>query len=158
VSGSSRHPGGFTRTSEIRTVCTADLDAAIALADGYFGPIGGRSLTYCRRAAPELTLCCEAAGEIVGVCSGYRSLTQEATAILECLAVEAVHVGQGVGTRLLNQFENVAREVDLASVQLAAEEGAPSHFYLRRGYQILAAAPAHASGHIVLSKSLLLAT
>jgi N-acetylglutamate synthase-like GNAT family acetyltransferase len=142
--------------SEIRIACATDLDAAGALADGCFGPIGGRSLRYCHGAAPQLTFCCEAAGGIVGVCFGYPSSTEEATAILDCLAV--AHTGRGIGTRLLTHFEKAAREADHASVQLGAEEGEPSRFYLRRGYQTLTAAPAHAPGHVILSKVLLLST
>ena len=141
--------------SEIRIACAADLDAAVALADGCFGPIGGRSLRYCHGAAPQLTFCCEASGEIVGVCFGYRSSTEETTAILDCLAVAAAHRGRGIGARLLTHFEKAAREADHAYVQLGAEENEPSRFYLRRGYQTLTAAPAQAPGHVILSKTLL---
>lgn len=144
--------------SGIRTVCAADLDAAIALADGYFGPIGGRSLRYCHEEAPQLTFCCDAAGEIVGVCCGYPSSTVEATAILDCLAVTAAEKGRGIGTRLLIHFEEAAREADNSSVQLGAEEGEPSHFYLRRGYRTVAADPAQAPGHVILSKTLMPST
>ena len=141
--------------SEIRIARPADLDAAVDLAEGYFGPIGVRSLRYCHGAAPRLTFCCEAAGEIVGICFGHPSSAEEATVILDCLAVRPAHTGRGIGTRLLVHFEKAAREADHASVQLGAEEGDPSRFYLRRGYQTLTAASAQAPEHVILSKTLL---
>jgi N-acetylglutamate synthase-like GNAT family acetyltransferase len=140
--------------SEIRTVGIPDLDAAIALADSYFGPIGGRSLRHCHRAAPQLTFCCETAGEIVGVCCGYPSSAEEATAILDCLAVAPIYKGRGIGTRLLIHFEKAAREADIAFVQLGVEEGEPSRFYIRRGYQTPTATLAPVPGHVILSKIL----
>ena len=138
----------------IRAVRAADLTKALVLAGSCFGLAGERSLTSCYQVAPGFTFCYEAASEIVCVCFGYPSLTDDATAILEGLAVLAAWTGRGVGTRMLAHFEHAACEAGYAGVQLGAIEGAASRFYLRRGYQI--ATPSgrgQAAKHIVLFKA-----
>jgi GNAT superfamily N-acetyltransferase len=72
---------------------------------------------------------------------------------LEGVAVAAKWRGRGVGTQMLGDFEDKARQAGYSCVQLGTTDGAASRFYLQRGYRLAADTwQAQPVEHIVLSK------
>jgi GNAT superfamily N-acetyltransferase len=93
------------------------------------------SLRRCLAAAPTLAICCEVGRTLIATCFGYPLPGHEQPVVLEGLVVVPDWRGRGIGSRLLNQFECICRDLRYISITLGTSEDVSSRFYLPRGYE-----------------------
>jgi GNAT superfamily N-acetyltransferase len=134
---------------EIRAARPGEEQALVPLYEWLFAPPGSRPRQWDpRRAAVALrqaidshdavVLVADAAGELVGICTGYQDLHSVRfgyRAWVEDLAVHPGHRSSGVGKRLLDAAKAWARERGATHLELdSAEARADAHrFYEREG-------------------------
>ncbi len=72
--------------------------------------------------------------EVVGVCRLHQVSATEAQ--IRFMAIRPDQQGQGLGNRLLDYFENIARQWGVTQITLQARENA-LNFYRRNGYVVV---------------------
>lgn len=81
---------------------------------------------------PGLFLFAVADGEVIGVCTGRPWNDREVS--LAGIGVEPDRRGAGVGTRLLERFEESARELGIEQLSVASAGGRVDDFYIDNGF------------------------
>lgn len=108
-----------------------------AFADRYNEGLGrDRTVETFRRwreEHPELLLAARADGEVVGVATGRPYA--EGTVELDGIAVETARRRDGVGSRLLDEFEERAAAAGYERVSLGSAGGYVDEFYVANGYE-----------------------
>jgi N-acetylglutamate synthase-like GNAT family acetyltransferase len=82
---------------------------------------------------PSLFLFAIEGDEAIGVCTGRSR--GENTVSLAGIGVEPNRRGEGIGTELLEQFEENAREAGIERVSVASAGGRVDGFYLENGFK-----------------------
>lgn len=136
-----------------RHVEPGDSRDVAAIVQAAFDDDDSHSLRRCLAAAPSLTICCEVGRTLIATCFGYPLPGHEQTVVLEGLAVVRDWRGRGIGSRLLNQFECICRDLQYTSITLGTSEDLSRGFYVPRGYEAKAPGVV-ADTHVVLEKLL----
>lgn len=72
-------------------------------------------------------------GDVIGVCTGRPQGDQEVS--LAGIGVESSRRGEGIGTQLVRQFEENAREVGIDRVSVASAGDRVDDFYIDNGFK-----------------------
>jgi len=115
-----------------RPISESDFERAVELDAQYLGS-GREKLGEWRAARPEWLRGAYLADELVGICYG----TERASGllILQGIAVMAEHWRKGIGSRLIQDFEDTVFSDGISRISLASAGDLPTEsFYLKNGY------------------------
>ncbi|HFI0305503.1 GNAT family N-acetyltransferase [Streptococcus sp. ZY1909104] len=83
----------------------------------------------------ELVLTKEQDGQLVGVLQAVKTLE---TIHVKALVVAKEAQGLGLGSQLLSELEEQARELEVTSITLSTKSYQAKDFYLKNGYELYA--------------------
>lgn len=84
-------------------------------------------------AVPDLFLFAVEGDEVVGVCTGRPSGERDVS--LAGIGLEPDRRGEGIGTRLLERFEDNARAIGVERISVASAGGRVDDFYVDNGFR-----------------------
>jgi len=82
---------------------------------------------------PRLFLFAVEGNTVIGVCTGRPRGEREVS--LAGIGLESDRRGEGIGTRLINRFEDNAREVDIERITVASAGSKVDNFYIDNGFR-----------------------
>ena len=91
-----------------------------------------------RNECPNLFVACRRQGKLIGICYGHpadRESCEEATVMLDGIAVAEPFARQGYGSQLLRFFGDQAEQAGYRRVSVGSAGGYVDQFYMKNGYK-----------------------
>ena len=118
---------------DFRAISDRDVQRAIALDEEYVG-IGEDNLTESRAQHPDWLRGAYLGDELVGICCG--SERPVGAVVLQSIAVMFKYWRNGIGSRLIQDFERTVFADGITKISLGSAADRPTEsFYLKNGYR-----------------------
>lgn len=118
---------------EVRQVPKSDIEAVYRMRTDRVGDLPLETVREWHEEMPELFVGAYDGGELVGICIGREGPGEGV--LLDAIAVSPSHVRRGIGSALLDAFEERAASLGYDRVGLGSAGGYVDEFYIANGYE-----------------------